>query len=152
PVSPPLQHPEQVVFAKFSPDGRWVGTVSGKTAQIWDPNTGQRLSVTNTHSIPIRFLAFSADSRRFLTVTEALPGRGDGAAGYQPDEARVWETPTGQPVGSANGVSPPGCLISPNSRNKGAPGRPPGRIPAPPNAGPYTGVLPFLLPYVEQDN
>jgi WD40 repeat protein len=101
PVSPPLQHPEQVVFAKFSPDGRWVGTVSGKTAHIWDPNTGQRLSVTNTHSIPIRFLAFSADSRRFLTVTGARPGRGDAAAGDQPDEARVWETATGQPVGPA---------------------------------------------------
>jgi prepilin-type N-terminal cleavage/methylation domain-containing protein/prepilin-type processing-associated H-X9-DG protein len=53
---------------------------------------------------------------------------------------------------SAYGVFPPGGLISPNSRNKGAPGLPPGWIADPPYAGPYTGVLPFLLPYVEQDN
>jgi prepilin-type N-terminal cleavage/methylation domain-containing protein/prepilin-type processing-associated H-X9-DG protein len=53
---------------------------------------------------------------------------------------------------SAYGVFPPGGLISPNSRNKGAPDRPPYWIASPPYAGPYTGVLPFLLPYVEQDN
>jgi len=53
---------------------------------------------------------------------------------------------------SANGAFPPGGLISINSRNNGAPDRPKGWIADPPNAGPYTGVLPFLLPYVEQDN
>jgi prepilin-type N-terminal cleavage/methylation domain-containing protein len=53
---------------------------------------------------------------------------------------------------SANGVFPPGGLVSPNSRNKGAPDRPPDALFPPPNAGPYTGVLPFLLPYLEQDN
>jgi WD40 repeat protein len=99
PVSPHLQHPGQVVFAKFSPDGRWVGTVSGRAAQIWEPNTGQRLCVTSPHSIPVRFLAFSADSRRFLTITGARRGRADGPAADQPDETRVWDTATGQPVG-----------------------------------------------------
>jgi prepilin-type N-terminal cleavage/methylation domain-containing protein len=53
---------------------------------------------------------------------------------------------------SAYGVFPPGGLVSPNSHNKGAPDRPAGWIADPPYAGPYTGVLPFLLPYVEQDN
>src|SRR5262249_28868255 len=53
---------------------------------------------------------------------------------------------------SAHGVFPPGGLVSPNSRNLGAPDRPAGWIANPPYAGPYTGVLPFLLPYVEQDN
>jgi prepilin-type processing-associated H-X9-DG protein len=52
----------------------------------------------------------------------------------------------------AYGVFPPGGLVSPNSRNKGAPDRPPDWLFPPPYAGPYTGVLPFLLPYVEQDN
>jgi prepilin-type N-terminal cleavage/methylation domain-containing protein len=53
---------------------------------------------------------------------------------------------------SANGVFPPGGIVSPNSVNKGAPDRLAGWLRVPPNAGPYTGVLPFLLPYVEQDN
>src|SRR5262249_51620687 len=61
---------ERVVYAKFSPDGRWVGTVSGSTAQIWEPTQGQRLSLTPPQSAPLRFLAFSADSRRFVTHTE----------------------------------------------------------------------------------
>jgi len=38
---------------------------------------------------------------------------------------------------------PPGCLVSPNSPNAGW-------VSNPPYAGPYTGVLAFLLPYVEQ--
>jgi prepilin-type N-terminal cleavage/methylation domain-containing protein/prepilin-type processing-associated H-X9-DG protein len=42
---------------------------------------------------------------------------------------------------SANGVFPPGTLISPNSPTNDWVGQ-----------GPMTGVLAFLLPYVEQDN
>src|SRR5262249_19960093 len=38
---------------------------------------------------------------------------------------------------------PPGALISPNAQTQGY-------TLGPPNAGPYTGVLAFLLPYVEQ--
>ena len=53
---------------------------------------------------------------------------------------------------STYGVFPPGGILSPNSVNKGAPDRPAGWLLPPPMAGPYTGVLPFLLPYVEQDN
>jgi WD40 repeat protein/serine/threonine protein kinase len=69
PVGPPLQHAEPVVFARFSPDGRWVGTVSGRTAQVWEPTRGQRLCMTPPQSTPLGFLAFSADSRRFVTHT-----------------------------------------------------------------------------------
>src|SRR5262249_27413169 len=41
---------------------------------------------------------------------------------------------------------PPGGLVSPNSRNVN-----PKYVSSPPYAGPYTGVLAFLLPYIEQD-
>src|SRR2546425_8360181 len=47
---------------------------------------------------------------------------------------------------SANGYFPPGILVSPNSRNKN-----PQYVFSPPYAGPYTGCLAFLLPYVEQE-
>ncbi len=52
---------------------------------------------------------------------------------------------------SSYGRLPPGGTVSPNSRNSRSIA-PRGWIADPPYAGPYTGVLPFLLPYVEQDN
>src|SRR5215475_8495506 len=49
---------------------------------------------------------------------------------------------------SAHGLFPPGLSVSPNATdaNGGAYNL------APPIAGPYVGVLAYLLPYVEQDN
>ena len=45
------------------------------------------------------------------------------------------------------GKFPPGLNVSPNSVNNN-----PGYVSAPPYGGPYTGVLAYLLPFVEQDN
>ena len=42
---------------------------------------------------------------------------------------------------------PPGAIISPNATNIN-----PGYVSSPPYAGPYTGSLVFLLPFIEQDN
>jgi prepilin-type N-terminal cleavage/methylation domain-containing protein/prepilin-type processing-associated H-X9-DG protein len=47
---------------------------------------------------------------------------------------------------SSNGFLPPGINLSPNSNN----GANAGYVSSPPYAGPYTGVLVYLLPYVEQ--
>jgi prepilin-type N-terminal cleavage/methylation domain-containing protein/prepilin-type processing-associated H-X9-DG protein len=47
---------------------------------------------------------------------------------------------------SANGVFPPGMNVSPNSRDPH-----PAYNHPPPWAGPYTGCLAYLLPYIEQD-
>jgi prepilin-type N-terminal cleavage/methylation domain-containing protein/prepilin-type processing-associated H-X9-DG protein len=49
---------------------------------------------------------------------------------------------------SAYGVFPPGGLSSPKSIGAADPSAPPGWV----FSGPYTGVLAFLLPYIEQDN
>ena len=49
---------------------------------------------------------------------------------------------------SANGYLPPGAVVSPNSRS----GNNSQYTIGPPYDGPYTGVLAFLLPYIEQDN
>src|SRR5690349_6321747 len=48
---------------------------------------------------------------------------------------------------SAYGSLPPGINISPNAVNAN-----PQYVFGAPYAGPYTGVLQYLLPYVEQDN
>jgi prepilin-type N-terminal cleavage/methylation domain-containing protein/prepilin-type processing-associated H-X9-DG protein len=45
------------------------------------------------------------------------------------------------------GVFPPGLNVSPNSRNPW-----PSYVAPPPWAGPYTGCLAYLLPYLEQEN
>src|SRR2546427_11872755 len=45
---------------------------------------------------------------------------------------------------SAYGMYPPGVVVSPNSPNAGY-------VSAPPYSGPYTGILVFLLPYIEQN-
>jgi prepilin-type processing-associated H-X9-DG protein/prepilin-type N-terminal cleavage/methylation domain-containing protein len=47
----------------------------------------------------------------------------------------------------ANGAFPPGLNVSPNSKDPN-----PNYNYIPPWAGPYTGCLAYLLPYVEQDN
>jgi len=49
---------------------------------------------------------------------------------------------------SGNGVLPPGANVSPNATN----GANAGYTYGPPTAGPFTGVLVYLLPYVEQQN
>jgi prepilin-type N-terminal cleavage/methylation domain-containing protein/prepilin-type processing-associated H-X9-DG protein len=46
-----------------------------------------------------------------------------------------------------NGHFPPGANISPNATDAN-----PQYVSGPPYAGPYTGVLVYLLPYIEQDN
>jgi prepilin-type N-terminal cleavage/methylation domain-containing protein/prepilin-type processing-associated H-X9-DG protein len=46
-----------------------------------------------------------------------------------------------------NSRFPPGAVLSPNAVNTN-----PKYVAGPPYAGPYTGVLAFLLPFVEQDN
>jgi len=48
---------------------------------------------------------------------------------------------------SSYGALPPGEIVSPNATNINS-----GAVAAPPNAGPYTGTLAQLLPYMEQDN
>jgi prepilin-type N-terminal cleavage/methylation domain-containing protein/prepilin-type processing-associated H-X9-DG protein len=46
-----------------------------------------------------------------------------------------------------NGVFPPGINVSPYSQNPY-----PDYVPLPPFAGPYTGLLAYLLPFIEQGN
>ena len=55
-------------------------------------------------------------------------------------------------AGSNNDAFPPGSNVSPNSVNVGSPKRPSDWITPPPEAGPFTGVLAYLLPYMEQSN
>jgi WD40 repeat protein len=54
PVTPPLRHNSPVERARFSPDGRYVLTVSGPTARVWEAATGE--PVTPLQSQPGRIV------------------------------------------------------------------------------------------------
>jgi WD40 repeat protein/serine/threonine protein kinase len=71
----------------FSPDGRYLaGSTQEGSVKIWDGPTLRELTVIRAHSLPVRSLAFSADSRRLATTSEG-------------DEAiRLWDVATWQPL------------------------------------------------------
>ena len=60
----------------FSPDGRWI--VSGnsdKTLKVWDAATGQRTLSLRGHTRSVDSVAFSADGRRIVSVTEVIDAK-----------------------------------------------------------------------------
>ncbi|HLO17147.1 MAG TPA: hypothetical protein VK206_20095, partial [Anaerolineales bacterium] len=66
----------------FSPDGRYIATVSER-AFLWDPQTGHQIREFIGHTDIVSSVAFSPDSRYLLT------GSSDGTA-------RLWEVQTGK--------------------------------------------------------
>jgi WD40 repeat protein len=70
----------------FSPDGQRIVTVLGKTAQIWDPNTGKMLMSLEGQESPVISAAFSPDGKRVVTGKLELIVAGQKANGI-PDYA-----------------------------------------------------------------
>jgi WD40 repeat protein len=80
-----MRHPSTVDSINFSPDGKWILTMSNGEARIWDAQTGQLVGQSMHHNDKIKSTSFSPDGQRVLT-------RSNG-------EARIWDTRTGRPVG-----------------------------------------------------
>jgi len=72
-------------FSRFSPDSRWVATVGGNAAQIWDTQTGEAVGDRHWHASAITAIEFSSDGRWIATASE--------------DEAQVWDSRTSLRVG-----------------------------------------------------
>ena len=96
-LTPSPLGPTDVVDARFSPDGRWLVTASGRgDLTIRDPSTFDPIKVLSGagaagNALRAPSLAVSDDSRFILS---ALDGR-----------ARLWDVATGEPIGDPVGVA-----------------------------------------------
>jgi hypothetical protein len=81
-----MRHNDAVRSGTFSPDGKWVVTVSMNTARVWDAETGQPVGQPMKHDDSVSSASFSADGRWVVTASS------DGTA-------RVWDAQTGRPAG-----------------------------------------------------
>jgi len=68
---------------KFSPDGRWVGTVFQNTAILWDALSGKELRTFTGHTAIVFDISFSPDGSRLATAS-------------WDSSARVWDIATGK--------------------------------------------------------
>lgn len=100
PVKKPLQyklkysflaHSRGVAQAKYSPDGKYIASVSAdSTAKIWLASTGQLVHTLTGHLAGISALSWSPDS---LTL----------ATGSDDKQIRLWSLTTGSPIHSLTG-------------------------------------------------
>ena len=68
PLGLPLQHPADIVDARFAPDGRTIVVASGSAAWLWDVATGKRLGPPMRHPDLVKHIAFEPNGRRFATA------------------------------------------------------------------------------------
>ncbi len=103
-----LQNRKKVVASvRISIDGKWIAAGSyGGRAAVWSLS-GKELVTIKASRDNLTSVAFSPDSR-----TLATSGLGD--------EIKLWEFPTGQPIGTLNGIafSPDGRWLAIHAADK----------------------------------
>jgi len=68
-TSTSFQNDDEMTYAEFSPDGRYIATASyDKTARIWNAETGKQLAVLR-HEVFVRRAFFNSDGKRLITST-----------------------------------------------------------------------------------
>jgi WD40 repeat protein/predicted Ser/Thr protein kinase len=77
----------RVDFVAYSPDGKLLVTVHGRTAQLWEAKSGKPVGRRFEHDYGVVFVVFSPDSKTLATTEWG--GR----------HARLWDVETGKPVG-----------------------------------------------------
>ena len=114
-----FQHPNQVVDADFSPDGKHVVTASwDHLGRIWDVETGREIHSLAYHQAALLSARFSPDGTQVVTTSSGSdyqitihPGGGGGSTSsvYEKHLASIWDAETGKTLGfvenqSRNGI------------------------------------------------
>jgi WD40 repeat protein/tetratricopeptide (TPR) repeat protein len=87
PLSPPLLNNAAVKFATVSGTGARVVTISGKTAYLWEVQTGKQFPLLR-HNATVNYACFSADGSRLATVA--------GDEGSASGEVTIWDARNGR--------------------------------------------------------
>jgi hypothetical protein len=86
PVGPPMKQNGSISSANFSPNGKYVVTVSeDQSTQVWNAQTGQPIGQPMKHEHPISSACFTPDSRWAVTRSKD-------------HVVQFWDAQTGQPV------------------------------------------------------
>ncbi len=94
PVGKVMSHPGWLNAAAFSPDGRLVVTVSGRSeggrgeARLWDLEKGEPLHAPLKHRFHVQAAAFAPDGKLLATAS--------GKASGGPGEARIFDVASGE--------------------------------------------------------
>jgi WD40 repeat protein len=100
-------HTNEILFANFSPDGRWAITTSqDQTARIWDAATGAERAALRGHHREVNMAAFSPDGRRVVTTSND-------------QTARIWKADTGEEFFTLSGHQGPvrSAVFSPDGQH-----------------------------------
>ena len=93
PVTEPMRHGGEIVFAEMSADGKRVLTAGAdRIARVWDADTGKPLASINTGD-EIHSAAISPNGTKVVT-------------GGSRDVARVWDVTTGKQLSELRAVAP----------------------------------------------
>lgn len=63
-----LKYGSQLSYIEFSPDGKNLAATNGRIVKLWDTAARQEVSIIKGHSDSVRFISFSPDSKKLITI------------------------------------------------------------------------------------